>query len=79
MNNLDKASIKLGKAHSILMMMSSHYQTGDQELLNGDMDLIACTVGDLVDDAKKLIADVDHISECVPSKPTDSLTQTSGM
>ncbi|WP_342807820.1 hypothetical protein [Alteromonas sp. M12] len=77
MNNLDKASIKLGKAHSILMMMSSHYQTGDQELLNGDMDLIACTVGDLVDDAKKLITENGHTdSPLIQNNPT---IQTSGM
>ncbi|MDO6691805.1 hypothetical protein Q4574_00855 [Aliiglaciecola sp. 3_MG-2023] len=77
MNNLDKASIKLGKAESILMMMSAHYQTGEQELFNSDMDLIACTVGDLVSDAKQLIADIGNTdAPLIQNKPT---TKTSGM
>jgi hypothetical protein len=51
MQNYDDATLKLKQAKSLLLLLSTHYQEGTQELFNHDMDSIVMSVHDLVNNA----------------------------
>lgn len=53
--NFNSATLMLGKAQSILMLLSSYHQFEDQTLFQADLDNVVTAASDLISGAEKLM------------------------